>query len=87
MCKDRKRNYLETDVDCGGGRCNACGANKKCVQDADCAGALRCVSEHGSEDGEGEGDDEKTCALPRGAPKSPSRSGHGEEVENEVEHR
>jgi hypothetical protein len=36
-CTDGVRNGTETDVDCGGGVCPACGAGKQCQVDADCA--------------------------------------------------
>lgn len=40
-CTDAKKNQDETDVDCGGVRCNACAFDKSCAQDADCQ-SLNC---------------------------------------------
>jgi hypothetical protein len=42
-CKDGVKNGTETDVDCGGGACDACGPDKACAGDADCKGGS-CVS-------------------------------------------
>ena len=36
-CVDQKQDGTETDVDCGGGTCPACGVGKKCMIDTDCA--------------------------------------------------
>jgi hypothetical protein len=35
-CNNAAQDAPETDVDCGGGTCPQCTANKKCVQDSDC---------------------------------------------------
>jgi hypothetical protein len=35
-CSDGVKNYFETDVDCGGTGCAACGSNKSCQADSDC---------------------------------------------------
>jgi hypothetical protein len=35
-------NWLETDVDCGGGYCNGCATGGVCFSDADCA-STSCV--------------------------------------------
>jgi hypothetical protein len=37
QCADHRQDGAETDMDCGGGTCPPCGANKKCKVDADCA--------------------------------------------------
>jgi hypothetical protein len=48
-CTDGSKNGNETDVDCGGGTCGACGVGKICVQDTDCTtetcrgGTCRCT--------------------------------------------
>ena len=34
-----RKNGAETDVDCGGVACMACGAGRACAVDADCASA------------------------------------------------
>jgi cysteine-rich repeat protein len=39
-CSDKQKNGDETDVDCGGGSCPACGDGLGCVEDADCAGGV-----------------------------------------------
>ncbi len=44
QCTDGLWNGNETDVDCGGADCPACGGNAYCVINADCGG-LRCISE------------------------------------------
>ncbi|MFT3774616.1 MAG: lamin tail domain-containing protein [Minicystis sp.] len=44
-CNDSVQNGSETDVDCGGGTCPACGFNKKCGGDSDCAGQS-CINAH-----------------------------------------
>ena len=36
LCKDKMKNGLETDVDCGGGMCPACDLTKACQKDTDC---------------------------------------------------
>jgi hypothetical protein len=40
QCNDNVKNGAETDVDCGGGTCPACGYNKGCGQNSDCVGQL-----------------------------------------------
>lgn len=35
-CSNNQQDGPETDVDCGGGRCNACAADKMCNVDSDC---------------------------------------------------
>jgi hypothetical protein len=42
-CSDGDKNGLETDVDCGGGACPACGLGKACGASADCS-SKTCVS-------------------------------------------
>jgi hypothetical protein len=37
-CNDMVKNGAETDVDCGGGTCPACGFNKGCLVSTDCVG-------------------------------------------------
>lgn len=41
-CSDRQRNGTESDIDCGGHRCPACGAAERCSSNLDCASRL-CV--------------------------------------------
>jgi len=36
-CDDQVKDGSETDVDCGGGQCPACGPNKACLVDSDCS--------------------------------------------------
>src|SRR5687767_11106886 len=36
-CTDKAKNGKETDVDCGGGACPKCDANRACVDNGDCA--------------------------------------------------
>ncbi len=35
-CSDDKKNGDETDVDCGGGKCDKCAENKHCSENSDC---------------------------------------------------
>jgi hypothetical protein len=35
-CSDGAKNGVETDIDCGGGTCGACGVGKTCLADTDC---------------------------------------------------
>ncbi len=42
-CTDTVKNGAETDIDCGGGTCAACGNGKVCILPADCASA-NCVA-------------------------------------------
>jgi hypothetical protein len=35
-CKDKKKNQDETDIDCGGNKCEKCADKKKCKVDQDC---------------------------------------------------
>ncbi|MFW5746471.1 MAG: carboxypeptidase regulatory-like domain-containing protein, partial [Nanoarchaeota archaeon] len=37
-CEDGKQNQDETDIDCGGLRCQPCGDQKSCLVDTDCTG-------------------------------------------------
>lgn len=39
-CKDLVKNGTETDVDCGGGACGACGPGKVCAKPSDCASSV-----------------------------------------------
>jgi hypothetical protein len=41
-CSDQVKNGMETDVDCGGGLCSACGTGKGCAVDTDCQ-SKRCA--------------------------------------------
>ncbi len=41
-CTDGVRGGDETDADCGGAVCPACGVGSRCGADTDCAGSLRC---------------------------------------------
>ena len=41
-CVDKKKNGLETDVDCGGGVCPACASGELCKVSKDCATGLGC---------------------------------------------
>jgi hypothetical protein len=41
-CVDGRMNGDETDVDCGGSRCEACGVNGGCRVDGDCVSGTRC---------------------------------------------
>lgn len=44
-CQDGVKNGTETDVDCGGGACSACGGGKTCLVESDCAATVPvCVS-------------------------------------------
>ncbi len=38
-CTNGKKDAAETDVDCGGGTCNACAIGKLCISNRDCASA------------------------------------------------
>jgi hypothetical protein len=50
LCFDQRKDGSETDIDCGGGTCGACGNNLKCSADSDClsnacdALSLTCVA-------------------------------------------
>lgn len=41
-CMDGMKDNQETDVDCGGGTCDACGLGKNCSQDSDCT-VMNCI--------------------------------------------
>lgn len=41
-CKNGRRDERETDVDCGGGGCETCKAEKKCKVNSDCAAPAAC---------------------------------------------
>lgn len=41
-CTDGKKNFDETDVDCGGNACAECGEGKECTINDDCAEGLLC---------------------------------------------
>ncbi len=43
-CKNGKRDERETDLDCGGGGCEACKADKKCKVNSDCAAPASCTA-------------------------------------------
>jgi hypothetical protein len=43
QCNDGVKNFLETDVDCGGGRCPACPAASYCAANTDCVAPLVCL--------------------------------------------
>jgi hypothetical protein len=43
-CSDSVRNGSETDVDCGGDACPACGAERSCTASSDCASGLPCAN-------------------------------------------
>jgi hypothetical protein len=51
-CEDGVQNGDETDVDCGGATCPACGPKKKCAQPSDCANAT-CADGYCCVDGTG----------------------------------
>jgi hypothetical protein len=36
LCVDQRQDGAETDIDCGGGTCTACGVGKKCQANTDC---------------------------------------------------
>ncbi|MSP60455.1 MAG: hypothetical protein EXR72_08945 [Myxococcales bacterium] len=46
-CRDGSRSSTETDVDCGGPRCPACGEARFCSYDSDCAPGLACAPKIG----------------------------------------
>jgi len=52
-CSDGVKNGSETDVDCGGSQCPACGTGKACVATGDCASSVCTAGSGGS-----------TCACP-----------------------
>jgi hypothetical protein len=43
-CFDLMQDGNETDIDCGGGACPACGAAQICLLDSDCHTSLKCDS-------------------------------------------
>jgi Cys-rich repeat protein len=43
-CRDRRKDGFETDVDCGGGACNACQPGQACGSNLDCAPGHFCNS-------------------------------------------
>jgi hypothetical protein len=53
-CSNHMTDGSETDMDCGGGGCNACGNNQICLLDSDCAAYLKCRDDQGM----------KRCQLP-----------------------
>ncbi|AKU95532.1 Tryptophan synthase alpha chain [Labilithrix luteola] len=42
LCKNGTRDAAETDVDCGGGACQTCAAEKKCKVNSDCNSGTSC---------------------------------------------
>ncbi|MBT3303674.1 hypothetical protein HOB83_01735 [Candidatus Woesearchaeota archaeon] len=53
-CEDEIKNYEETDVDCGGTKCEKCELNKRCEENTDCAENLVCEEKRDYElDGRG----------------------------------
>lgn len=48
-CSDRKKNGDESDLDCGGLKCPACGLGRLCGQDRDCR-SQRCIKGRCSDD-------------------------------------
>jgi hypothetical protein len=53
-CFDQMTDGSETDLDCGGGACDACGNKQSCLLDSDCSPFLKCTGSPGT----------KTCQLP-----------------------
>jgi len=56
LCADSILNGDETDVDCGGGSCEGCENDKKCMLDTDCAGKCEdkvCVTDECAPDDDG----------------------------------
>jgi len=47
QCADRHQDGLETDVDCGGGACNACQVGQKCASNFDCQSGHICQKDAG----------------------------------------
>ncbi|PIN70296.1 hypothetical protein COV94_01845, partial [Candidatus Woesearchaeota archaeon CG11_big_fil_rev_8_21_14_0_20_57_5] len=54
-CTNGVRDQDETDIDCGGSSCDACGVNKTCSTTRDCSGVLECKASEGT----------RVCAIPR----------------------
>jgi hypothetical protein len=54
VCVNGVRDPLETDVDCGGGACPACGSGEGCELDSDCVKSLKCMGNSPM----------KTCQMP-----------------------
>jgi hypothetical protein len=44
-CLDNVKNGVETDVDCGGGTCQACGNGRACAENTDCTSGM-CNASH-----------------------------------------
>jgi fibro-slime domain-containing protein len=42
QCSDNRKDGKETDVDCGGGTCRACGSGEACLVSSDCASGDSC---------------------------------------------
>jgi hypothetical protein len=59
-CSDGKRDYDETDIDCGGSRCSPCKFGKTCSKDADCS-TSKCTG--------------GSCACPDGMVVAPAAGG------------
>jgi hypothetical protein len=43
-CTDGVKDQDETDVDCGGSHCSACGGGKMCLMTSDCAWPIPCTN-------------------------------------------
>jgi len=46
QCADHRQDGTESDIDCGGLLCDACGGGKRCLNNLDCRAAEYCSSSH-----------------------------------------
>jgi hypothetical protein len=80
QCFDNRKDGAETDIDCGGGVCSACGLGKSCQVDTDCtsnacdASTLKCVSNQCADNRK----DGTETGVDCGGPNSCARCGVGQ---------
>ena len=80
-CEDGQKDNAETDIDCGGGACSACGTGKVCVMATDCAsevcesGECRAASPADGVKNDSETDTDCGGALQKTGQANPSSDG------------
>lgn len=87
LCKNGEKDGDETDVDCGGTKCEACGLDKGCLKDGDCeSGACDggvCVVKKCTDDAScGDG---KVCDVASGECRVPETCSDGKKNQDETD--